>query len=238
MVLENIINETNELLQKEEIIQKTIQRINSDFKKSNFVGVVKSIEMRLQESNNKVIQVLRKIRQFQNDKAMIFGELNLFNQGGSVKNDTEAVSLLEDLQKQIVLHKNNRLHLEDAFELEFRIKENDNDTNWVARLANIGSNGTDVLVKSMIYINLLNIFKSNGNQHKNNTVLHCLIDEVGVLHDSNVTGLISFAGERNIRLINGSPNSHNEQDYKHIYIFRKDKSNNKTGIIKLISNEI
>jgi hypothetical protein len=90
----------------------------------------------------------------------------------------------------------------------------------------------------MIYINLLNIFKSNGSRQKTDTTLHCLIDEVGILHDSNVTGLITFAGERNIRLINGSPNSHNEQDYKHIYMFRKDKKTNNTGITKLISNEI
>jgi hypothetical protein len=102
--------------------------------------------------------------------------------------------------------------------LEFRIRENENDTSWVSRLANVGSNGTDVLVKSMIYINLLHIFKNEGKKQTNATTLHCLIDEVGILHDRNVSGLINFAGERNIRLINGSPNSHNEEDYKHIYM--------------------
>ena len=130
------------------------------------------------------------------------------------------------------------LKLEDAFDLEFRIRENENDTNWVSRLANVGANGTDVLVKSMIYINLLHIFKSNGSTQKIDTILHCLIDEVGILHDSNVTGLITFASERNIRLINGSPNSHNEQDYRHIYMFRKNPKSNRTGITKLISHEL
>ena len=128
--------------------------------------------------------------------------------------------------------------MEDAFDLEFRIKENENDTHWVNRLANVGSNGTDVLVKSMIYINLLYIFKGGAKSRDTDTQLHCLIDEVGILHDSNVTGLITFAGERNIRLINGSPNSHNEQDYRHIYMLRKKKGSNKTGITKIISNEI
>jgi hypothetical protein len=238
MVLENIVNETNELLQKEEDVHKVILRINADFKSSNFVGVVRSIEMRLRESTNKIIQLLRKIRLFQSENSMNFGEINLFNQVASGKNDSEAVKLLEGLLNQIGQSKTNRLKLEDAFDLEFRIRENENDTNWVNRLANVGSNGTDVLVKSMIYINLLNIFKSNGSRQKTDTTLHCLIDEVGILHDSNVTGLITFAGERNIRLINGSPNSHNEQDYKHIYMFRKDKKTNNTGITKLISNEI
>lgn len=236
MVLNNIVNETNNLLQKEEDVNRVILKINGDFRKSNFVGVVRSIEMRIQESSNKVIQVLRKIRAFQAEKAMNFGEINLFNQGGGGRNDQQAVELLENLLRQIGQHKSKMLQLEDVFDLEFRIRENENDTNWVSRLSNVGSNGTDVLVKSMIYINLLHIFKSSGKKQAEEALLHCLIDEVGILHDSNVTGLITFAGERNIHLINGSPNSHNEQDYKHIYIFRKDKETNKTGITKLISN--
>lgn len=238
MVLMNIVSETNELLQKEEDVSKVIQRINADFRKSNFVGVVRSIEMRLQESSNKIIQLLRKIRKFQSENNLKYGEINLFNQGNSGNNNDEAVKLLESLLSQIGQAKTKILKLEDAFELEFRIRENENDTNWVSRLANVGSNGTDVLVKSMIYINLLHIFKSNGSKQKTDTILHCLIDEVGILHDSNVTGLITFAGERNIRLINGSPNSHNEQDYRHIYMFRKDSKTNKTGITKLISHEL
>ncbi|PTN09287.1 ATP-binding protein [Mangrovibacterium marinum] len=238
MVLANIVNETNELLRKEEDVQKVIHRINADFRKSNFVGVVKSIEMRIQESSNKLIQMLRKIRNFQAENHLNYGEINLFNQDQAGSNDTEAVKLLENLLQQIGQAKSKAIRLEDAFDLEFRIRENENDTNWVSRLANVGSNGTDVLVKSMIYINLLHIFKTNGSKAQTDAMLHCLIDEVGILHDSNVTGLISFAGERNIRLINGSPNSHNEQDYRHIYMFRKNRQSNKTGITKLISHEL
>ena len=238
MVLANIVNETNVLLQKEDDVQKIIQRINADFKKSNFVGVVKSIEMRLQDSTDKIIQLLRKIRKFQAENNLNYGEINLFNQAGTNSNNDEAVTLLENLLIQIGQAKSRVLKLEDAFELEFRIRENENDTNWVSRLANVGSNGTDVLVKSMIYINLLHIFKTNDSRQKVNTVLHCLIDEVGILHDSNVSGLITFAGERNIMLVNGSPNSHNEQDYKHIYMFRKDLKSSKTVITKLISHEL
>lgn len=238
MVLANIVNETNELLKKEEDVQKVIQRINADFRKSNFVGVVKSIEMRIQESSNKLIQLLRKIRSFQAENHLNYGEINLFNQDQTGSNNAEAVKLLESLLQQIGQAKSKAIKLEDAFDLEFRIRENENDTNWVSRLANVGSNGTDVLVKSMIYINLLHIFKNNGSKAQTDAILHCLIDEVGILHDSNVTGLITFAGERNIRLINGSPNSHNEQDYRHIYMFRKNDKSNKTGITKLISHEL
>lgn len=164
---------------------------------------------------------------------MNFGELNLFNQGGN-GNDEKAVALLEQLLAQMGQMKSKVLRLEDALDLEFRVCENENDTNWVSRLANVGSNGTDVLVKSMIYINLLNIFKSGGRKNTASAMLHCLVDEVGILHDSNVTSLINFAAERGISMINGSPNSHNEQDYRHIYIFRKE--GNQTAITRLVSH--
>ena len=73
---------------------------------------------------------------------------------------------------------------------------------------------------------------------KRDTRIHCLIDEVGILHDTNVRGLINFAAERDIYLINSSPNSHNEEDYKHIYQFSKDHGSNKTEIFKLLSNTV
>ncbi|MDF7809202.1 ATP-binding protein [Pontiellaceae bacterium B12219] len=233
MVLDGIVRDTTQLLKKEGEVQGIIRKINDDFRKSNFVGVVRSIEMRLQESSDRIFQVLRAICIFQTEHALNFGELNLFNQGGN-SNDEKAVELLEQLLAQMGQMKSKVLRLEDALDLEFRVCENENDTNWVSRLANVGSNGTDVLVKSMIYINLLNIFKSGGRKNAESTMLHCLVDEVGILHDSNVTSLINFAAARGICMINGSPNSHNEQDYRHIYIFRKE--GNQTAITRLVSH--
>lgn len=233
MVLNAIVTETNRLLQREGEVQRVVTKINSDFRASNFVGVVHSIEMRVQESSNRIFQVLREICRFQAENHMNFGEIDLFNQGDS-GTDEQAVELLDQLRDQMSHTKNSALRLEDALDLEFRVCENENDTNWVSRLANVGSNGTDVLVKSMIYINLLNIFKAGGRKQQAPAQLHCLVDEVGILHDSNVKSLIHFAAERGICMINGSPNSHNEQDYRHIYIFRKE--NSQTAITKLISH--
>ena len=51
-----------------------------------------------------------------------------------------------------------RLALADTFKLEFRVKENDNDTGWVEKIANVGSDGTDILVKAMVNIMLINVW--------------------------------------------------------------------------------
>src|ERR1035438_1365629 len=98
--------------------------------------------------------------------------------------------------------KENEIRLSDSFELQFRIKENDNDTDWVEKLSNVGSDGTDVLVKAMINIMLLNVFKESASKRFKDFRLHCMMDEIGKLHPNNVKGILKFANDRNILLIN------------------------------------
>mgnify|MGYP006917316945 FL=1 len=44
------------------------------------------------------------------------------------------------------------------------MKENDNDTGWVEKIANVGSDGTDILVKAMVNIMLINVFKEKPSR--------------------------------------------------------------------------
>lgn len=72
---------------------------------------------------------------------------SLFGQEELVEQNRQAVSLLQSLVKELALNKEKELTLSDTFELQFRIVENDNDSGWVEKLANVGSDGTDILVK-------------------------------------------------------------------------------------------
>jgi hypothetical protein len=49
-----------------------------------------------------------------------------------------------------------------------------------------------------------------------------MMDEIGKLHPNNVKGILQFANDRNIYLINGSPTENNAVNYKHIYKLEKD----------------
>lgn len=44
------------------------------------------------------------------------------------------------------------------------MKENDNDTGWTEKIANVGSDGTDILVKAMVNIMLINAFKEKASR--------------------------------------------------------------------------
>ncbi|MGL5732257.1 MAG: hypothetical protein ACRCX5_14205, partial [Bacteroidales bacterium] len=99
------------------------------------------------------------------------------------------------------------------------------DSGWVEKLSNVGSEGTDVLVKAMINIMLLNVFKERASKRFSDFKLHCMMDEIGKLHPNNVRGILEFANQRNILLINGSPTSYNAVDYKYTYLLMKDAKN-------------
>lgn len=80
----------------------------------------------------------------------------------------------------------------DTFKLEFRVKENDNDTGWVEKIANVGSDGTDILVKAMVNIMLINVFKEKASRKFGDFKIHCMMDEIGKLHPNNVKGILTL----------------------------------------------
>lgn len=85
------------------------------------------------------------------------------------------------------------LVVSDTFNLQFRIIENDNDTGWVEKIANVGSDGTDILVKAMVNIMLINVFKEKVSRKFGDFKVHCMMDEIGKLHPNNVKGILEFA---------------------------------------------
>ena len=133
-----------------------------------------------------------------------------------------------------MLNEPNRpaVSLGDAFRLQFRVKENDNDTGWVERINNVGSDGTDILVKAMVNIMLINVFKKKAAKKSGDFIVHCMMDdgdfivhcmmdEIGRLHPNNIKGILQFANSRNIYLINSSPTSYNPYDYRYTYLLSK-----------------
>lgn len=238
-IIKLVGKETTELLSKEGEIQTVISDINKDFVKRNFAGVIKSIELRVVQSENKVVHLLTEIKKFNDENIFNLGEANLFSnneQTREAKNKI-AIGLLTQMVKEIADYKRSEINLSDSFELEFKIVENDNDTNWVQNLANVGSEGTDVLVKAMINIMLLNVFKEGATKKSGFTDfrLHCMMDEIGKLHPTNVRGILKFANDRNINLINSSPQSFDALAYRYTYKLAKDDKSI-TVINRLITN--
>ena len=168
------------------------------------------------------VNLLKEIKRFNEEYSWDLGQ-NLF---ASSADDTatreKATTLLRELIKSMDAYSGNLIRLADFFDLKFRAIENRNDTGFVERLTNVGSEGTDILVKSMVNIMLLNVFKRNASTVFSDFRLHCMMDEIGKLHPNNVAGILKFANDRDILLINGSPTEQDALSYKHIYKLEKD----------------
>jgi len=233
-IIRRIGIETGDLISKEGEISQVIRDINNDFVSRKFVQAIKSMELRTKESANKIFGLLVEVKKFNDENPYSIGKADLFNSTEQVNKNEKAISLLKQLIKEMATSKEKEINLSDSFELEFRIVENDNDSGWVEKLTNVGSEGTDVLVKAMINIMLLNVFKERAaKKHKDDFRLHCMMDEIGKLHPNNVKGILKFANDRNILLINSSPTSYNATDYRYTYLLAKD-SKNVTSVKRLV----
>lgn len=227
-ILQRISREVNDMMSHQGTIEATIHDINRDFVNNNFVGVVKRIELRSVASNDPLMQLLRSIARFVDEADFNLGELNLFSDTSAVEaSNRKAIDLLISLMDHLGLEgKRSRLTLADSFKLEFRVVENDNDTGFVEKLSNVGSDGTDILVKAMVNIMLLNVFKQKVSRRFGEFRLHCLMDEIGKLHPNNVRGILDFANKRNINLINSSPTTYSAEAYRYTYALSKDSKGN------------
>lgn len=235
-IVSTIGSQTGNLVAQSGKIQSIITKINNDFinRESIGAGVIKKIELKIENSKNELVQLLLMIKKYNDENANEFGTRNLFSSDNQEKKNQEAVNLLKQFVKKINESKQDYISLSDSFELKFRIEENQNDTGWQEKLTNVGSEGTDTLVKAMVNIMLLNVFKEGVSKRFKDFRLHCMMDEIGKLHPTNVRGILKFANDRNILLINGSPIANDALAYNHIYKLHKDKNSN-TVVKRLIT---
>lgn len=221
-ILGRISSEIGALMNRRSDVDKVINDINHDFIEKNFVGVIKGIALRADESSDRLMQLLVSIHNFTVENAQDIGELNLFSSDHRDDVNLKVVEYLKSLSHQLQDEAGRTtVSLSDTFRLQFRVKENDNDTGWVERINNVGSDGTDILVKAMVNIMLINVFKKKAARKSGDFIVHCMMDEIGRLHPNNIKGILQFANSRNIYLINSSPTSYNPYDYRYTYLLTK-----------------
>ena len=233
-IILRISKEVGDLTRREGDIGKTINDINHDFEERNFAGVIREIALRPLKTNDQLMLLLLRIKDFTEENQFNMGEMDLFATESRQDVNAKAVKYLLSFMKALLDEPNRKqLQVSDTFKLEFRIKENDNDTGWVEKIANVGSDGTDILVKAMVNIMLINVFKEKASKKSGDFKIHCMMDEIGKLHPNNVKGILDFANRRNILLVNSSPTTYNVEDYKYTYLLNKDGRAN-TKVVQLI----
>ncbi|MDE6553073.1 MAG: ATP-binding protein, partial [Muribaculaceae bacterium] len=225
-ILSRAAADFNVLLGRESEIQRIVKDINYDFSRKTFAGVIRSIELRLERSTMPIIMQLQNITEFWNTHQYDIGELNLFSGEEHEDVSRDSIKYLKSLTEALThAPELSKLPLEETFTLKFKIEENDNSTGWTENIKAVGSEGTDTLVKAIMNILLISVFKKRAGQ-AGDFRLHCMMDEIGRLADENIQGILNFANERDIYIVNSSPKSHKPLSYRRLYLLSKDKDAN------------
>lgn len=227
-ILSRAATDFNILLGRESEIGRIVKAINLDFEKKTFAGVIRSIELRLDRSTMPIITQLQNITSFWNEHQYELGAINLFSTDEHSDINRESIKYLKSLSTALShASEIKKLPLEQTFTLRFRISENDNTTDWVENIRAVGSEGTDILVKAIINILLISVFKKRASQ-TGDFKLHCMMDEIGRLADENIQGILNFANQRGIYIVNSSPKAHRPLSYRRLYMLSKDNKANTT----------
>lgn len=233
-ILGLISREYSTLVERESEIRKVVNEVNSDFAKKSFAGVIRKIELRLDKSESRVISTLQNIHDFWSENSLEIGEANLFASEESENANLAAVEWLKTLSEILEDNKDmDEIRLTDNFSLKMKIDENENSTGWIDNMRNVGSDGTDILVKAIINILLINVFKKRIGK-RSAFYIHCMMDEIGKLADENIRGIVDFANARDIYIVNSAPKVHSPLSYRHIYMLSKDSKSN-TGVHPILS---
>lgn len=227
-ILSRAAADFNMLLGSESEIRRIVIELNHDFSRKTFAGVIRNIMLQLDRSTMPVIIQLQNITDFWNANQYELGELNLFSDDNHDDINREAIKYLKSLTEVLTLSPElKKLSLGQTFSLKIKVEENDNATDWMENLKTVGSEGTDILVKAIINILLVSVFKKRAG-NAGDFRLHCMMDEIGRLADDNIRGILNFANERGIFIVNSSPKAQRPLSYRHLYMLAKDSGANTT----------
>ena len=104
-----------------------------------------------------------------------------------------------------MIDRNELIDLESLFELRINIQQSDGTWQEAASLDEIGSTGTGMTAKAMIFIQLVRAIAGNEKFR-----LHFYIDGLGELDDSNLAATAAMAVSKGVIPITADPRLHLE----------------------------
>jgi hypothetical protein len=180
-------------------VNQTANLVEQHLKENNFVDVLDAIELKVERIDSSLIRILAQLEEFAG--VTFSADRDLFGKRADRDQIDRAIETFEKLLREIDNHRVQRLQLADYFDFVIRVHENGHDMGWRKSLDHIGSTGTDYLVKMLIYLSLIEIYRERAIDAKAGSTVHCVLDETGVLAPTYVRSVLEYAQSRGIILI-------------------------------------
>ena len=180
-------------------VRQTAALVQANLEKNNFVDVLDSIELKVDRIDNNLTRILAELESF---AGLTFSsDRDLFVKRADRDQIEKAIETFSGLVREIENYRDKRLRLTDYFDFLIRVHENGHDMGWRKSLDHIGSTGTDYLVKMLIYLSLVEVYRERAIDARNGSTVHCVLDETGVLAPKYVRRILEYAKERGIIVI-------------------------------------
>lgn len=180
-------------------VKQTAALVQQSLEENNFVDVLDSIELKVERVDNKLTEILGKLEDFAD--VSFTSDRDLFGKQADRAQIDRAIETFERLLREIDSYREKRLLLTDYFDFNIRVHENGHDLGWRKSLDHIGSTGTDYLVKMLIYLSLIEVYRERALEAKTGSTVHCVLDETGVLAPKYIRSVLDYATKRGIILI-------------------------------------
>lgn len=184
--------------------EKIIEDINSSID-DNIVDIQVIDYLKIKHSMNTTNIIIESI-----DKLIDFVEDNNFIYTG-IFSAKEHQSIFDEVYNRIkalarTLKESNAraITVNDLINISFDITENGNKFTNLSTLSDIGSNGTGIMAKAIIYISLLhkNAIKCSLDDKQ---FFHCIMDEIGQISEEYFEQLMLWARKKGFLFLNGIP---------------------------------
>lgn len=199
-------------------IKSSIDTISKRLSKAvDEIAVLDDIGLRYVSSENKILSELQSISEIDipyGDTSSLFAEPEK-----SVKSSNRILEKFGKLLEHLDSEKATHITVADTFEVELKAVENNNSTGWIKARKQIGSEGTSVIVKTLLYIAMLDTVLSMTRKNTEANI-HVLLDEIGKIDQKNMREIIKFANKSGILLLNAAPDTKVPDLYSCIYHYR------------------
>lgn len=128
----------------------------------------------------------------------------MFSKDTSAQIEVEKIiNIAKDLKYILANTNRKEINVSDLSTLTFDVSENGNVYKGELLIGDLGSNGTSIMIKTILYLTLLKKV-SNKISHIEGITYHCILDEIGQISADYFSELLKYTHTLGFRFLNGT----------------------------------